>query len=73
LGIEPKTNGLKVQCSTAELYTLKINFLAKYKKNLLNKRKVKEGIEPSLMNLQFTTLPLCYLTTINENINLVNV
>ena len=27
--------------------------------------KVKDGFEPSLQNLQFYTLPLCYLTTLN--------
>ena len=32
---------------------------------LIKMIKVKDGFEPSLQNLQFYTLPLCYLTTLN--------
>ena len=33
---------------------------------IIHQIKVKEGIEPSLLDLQSKTLPLCYLTLTHE-------
>lgn len=37
-------------------------------KSLLFTKKVRDGIEPSSMDLQSTTLPLCYLTAIIKDL-----
>ena len=84
MGFEPKTNGLKVQCSTTELYTfvksktqengnwthdLLFPKQIRYQTTLLPENsKVKEGIEPSLLNLQFNAFPLCYLTIFKKTV-----